>query len=141
MRQVHDLPAVGSRVAHPRGSALLPRPRRAPRTDRPPVRIQGARRPATKVTTGTGQTPSITDNPNERKNTTGPDHRPVIATDDGPRPSTDLSALAGLRAVFREEGTVTAGNACPLNDGAAALVIMSDQKAAELGLTPLVPRI
>lgn len=73
-------------------------------------------------------------------NRTGPDHRPVIATDDGPRLSTDLSCLAGLRAVFREEGTVTARNACPLNDGAAALVIMSDQKAAELGLTPL-PRI
>ncbi|WP_179660887.1 acetyl-CoA C-acetyltransferase [Nocardioides panzhihuensis] len=61
----------------------------------------------------------------------------VVATDDGPRPSTELSSLAGLGTVFREGGTVTAGNACSLNDGAAALVIMSDRKARELGLTPI----
>jgi len=61
----------------------------------------------------------------------------IVSTDDGPRPSTDLAALAGLKTVFRDNGTVTAGNACPLNDGAAALVIMSDTKATELGLTPL----
>jgi acetyl-CoA C-acetyltransferase len=61
----------------------------------------------------------------------------VVATDDGPRAGTTLEALAGLQPVFRENGTVTAGNACPLNDGAAALVIMSDTKAKQLGLTPL----
>ena len=61
----------------------------------------------------------------------------VVAADDGPRAGTTLEALAGLQPVFRENGTVTAGNACPLNDGAAALVIMSDTRAAQLGLTPL----
>ncbi len=61
----------------------------------------------------------------------------VVSADDGPRPGTTLEALSGLQPVFRENGTVTAGNACPLNDGAAALVIMSDTKARELGLTPL----
>ncbi|PSR70234.1 acetyl-CoA acetyltransferase [Nocardia sp. MDA0666] len=61
----------------------------------------------------------------------------VVRTDDGPRAGTTVEKLAGLRTVFRESGSVTAGNACPLNDGAAALVIMSDRKAAELGLTPL----
>ena len=48
-----------------------------------------------------------------------------------------MEGVAGLKTVFREEGTVTAGNCCPLNDGAAAVVIMSDTRAAELGLTPL----
>jgi acetyl-CoA C-acetyltransferase len=57
--------------------------------------------------------------------------------DDGPRPGTTLDAVARLKPVFRAEGTVTAGNCCPLNDGAAALVVMSDTKARELGLTPL----
>jgi len=61
----------------------------------------------------------------------------VVAADDGPRPGVTMEALAGLQPVFRENGTVTAGNACPLNDGAAALVIMSDTKAKQLGLTPL----
>jgi len=61
----------------------------------------------------------------------------VVSADDGPRPGVTLETLAGLQPVFRENGTVTAGNACPLNDGAAALVIMSDTKAKELGLTPL----
>lgn len=61
----------------------------------------------------------------------------VVAADDGPRAGTTMEALAGLQPVFRENGTVTAGNACPLNDGAAALVIMSDTKAKQLGLTPL----
>ncbi len=60
-----------------------------------------------------------------------------VATDDGPRPDTSLEKLAALKPVFRPDGTVTAGNCCPLNDGAAALVIMSDTKAAELGITPL----
>ncbi|WP_462418167.1 acetyl-CoA C-acetyltransferase [Kytococcus sp. Marseille-QA3725] len=59
------------------------------------------------------------------------------ATDDGPRFGTTLEKLQGLDPVFREDGTVTAGNCCPLNDGAAALVIMSDTRAKELGLTPL----
>jgi acetyl-CoA C-acetyltransferase len=48
-----------------------------------------------------------------------------------------VEGMAGLKPVFRPDGTVTAGNACPLNDGAAAVVIMSDTKARELGLTPL----
>jgi acetyl-CoA C-acetyltransferase len=61
----------------------------------------------------------------------------VVSADDGPRPGTTLEKLAGLKPAFREHGTVTAGNCCPLNDGAAAVVIMSDVKAAALGLTPL----
>ncbi|WP_241386724.1 acetyl-CoA C-acetyltransferase [Rhodococcus sp. CH91] len=61
----------------------------------------------------------------------------VVTTDDGPRPGTTYEAVSQLKPVFRPDGTVTAGNACPLNDGAAALVIMSDVKAKELGLTPL----
>jgi acetyl-CoA C-acetyltransferase len=61
----------------------------------------------------------------------------VVSADDGPRPGTTLEKVAGLKPVFREHGTVTAGNCCPLNDGAAAVVVMSDTKAAELGLTPL----
>jgi acetyl-CoA C-acetyltransferase len=61
----------------------------------------------------------------------------VVSTDDGPRPGTTLEAVAGLKPAFRPDGTVTAGNCCPLNDGAAAVVIMSDRRAAELGLTPL----
>jgi len=61
----------------------------------------------------------------------------VVSADDGPRAGVTLEALAGLKPVFREEGTVTAGNCCSLNDGAAALVVMSDRKAKELGLTPL----
>jgi len=61
----------------------------------------------------------------------------VVATDDCPRPGTTYEAVAALKPVFRETGSVTAGNSCPLNDGAAALVIMSDVRARELGLTPL----
>jgi acetyl-CoA C-acetyltransferase len=61
----------------------------------------------------------------------------VVSTDDGIRPGTTLEKVSGLNPVFREEGTVTAGNCCPLNDGAAAVVVMSDEKARELGLTPL----
>ncbi len=61
----------------------------------------------------------------------------VVAKDDGPRANTTLEGLANLKPVFREGGTVTAGNACPLNDGAAAVVVMSDTKARELGITPL----
>ncbi len=61
----------------------------------------------------------------------------VVSTDDGPRPGVTLEGVSGLKTVFRENGTVTAANACPLNDGAAALVVMSDRKAKELGLTPL----
>ena len=61
----------------------------------------------------------------------------VVTTDDGIRAGTTAEGLAGLKPVFRPDGTVTAGNACPLNDGAAAVVVMSDTKAKELGLTPL----
>jgi acetyl-CoA C-acetyltransferase len=65
-----------------------------------------------------------------------PDGR-VVATDDGPRPGVTLEGVRALNPVFRENGTITAGNCCPLNDGAAAVVVMSDTRAAELGLTPL----
>jgi acetyl-CoA C-acetyltransferase len=61
----------------------------------------------------------------------------VVDTDDGPRPGVTLEGVSQLKPVFRPDGVVTAGNCCPLNDGAAAVVVMSDTKAAELGLTPL----
>ncbi len=61
----------------------------------------------------------------------------VVTKDDGPRPDTTVEGLSALKPVFREGGTVTAGNACPLNDGAAAVVVMSVSKASELGITPL----
>src|SRR5215472_13996083 len=61
----------------------------------------------------------------------------VVSADDGPRPGTTLEKVSQLQPVFRPDGTVTAGNCCPLNDGAAAVVVMSDTKAAELGITPL----
>ena len=61
----------------------------------------------------------------------------VVGTDDGPRAGVTLEAVSSLKPVFRPDGRVTAGNCCPLNDGAAALIVMSDTRAAELGLTPL----
>jgi acetyl-CoA C-acetyltransferase len=61
----------------------------------------------------------------------------VVSKDDGPRPGVTYEAVAGLKPVFRPDGRVTAGNCCPLNDGAAAVVIMSDEKARQLGVTPL----
>ena len=61
----------------------------------------------------------------------------VLSKDDGPRPGTNFETLQSLKPVFREDGKVTAGNSCPLNDGAAAVVIMSDTRARELGITPL----
>jgi len=61
----------------------------------------------------------------------------VVSSDDGPRPGTTLEKVSTLQPVFRPDGTVTAGNCCPMNDGAAAVVVMSDVKAAALGLTPL----
>lgn len=61
----------------------------------------------------------------------------TVSTDDGPRPGTTYEKISQLKPVFRPNGTITAGNACPLNDGAAALVVMSDERARELGLTPL----
>src|SRR6201996_2646952 len=61
----------------------------------------------------------------------------VVVADDGPRPGTTLEKVAALKPAFRQHGTVTAGNCCPLNDGAAAVIVMSDVKAAELGITPL----
>jgi acetyl-CoA C-acetyltransferase len=59
-----------------------------------------------------------------------------VATDDGPRPSSTLEKLASLEPAFRPGGTVTAGNSCPLNDGAAAALVMSAERAAALGLKP-----
>ena len=61
----------------------------------------------------------------------------VVTKDDGPRPGTTLEGLAGLKPVFRPDGRVTAGNACPLNDGAAAVLVMSEERASTLGLQPL----
>ncbi|MCW2518671.1 MAG: acetyl-CoA acetyltransferase, partial [Mycobacterium sp.] len=61
----------------------------------------------------------------------------VVSKDDGPRAGTTYEKISQLKPVFRPNGTITAGNACPLNDGAAAVIIMSDTKAKELGLTPL----
>jgi acetyl-CoA C-acetyltransferase len=60
----------------------------------------------------------------------------VVSKDDGPRAGTTMEKLSALKPVFKEGGTVTAGNACPLNDGAAALLIMSDEKAKALGMKP-----
>jgi acetyl-CoA C-acetyltransferase len=61
----------------------------------------------------------------------------VVSKDDGPRPDTTVEKLAMLKPAFRPDGQVTAGNSCPLNDGAAAVIVMSDTKAQELGITPL----
>jgi len=61
----------------------------------------------------------------------------VVSKDDGPRAGVTYEAVSQLQPVFRPDGVVTAGNCCPLNDGAAAVVIMSDTKAKELGVTPL----
>jgi acetyl-CoA C-acetyltransferase len=66
-----------------------------------------------------------------------PDGGGTFTKDDGPRADTSLEKLAALQPVFREGGSVTAGNSCPLNDGAAAVVIMSDTRAKELGITPI----
>jgi len=61
----------------------------------------------------------------------------LVSADDGPRAGTTLEKVSQLQPVFRPDGTVTAGNCCPLNDGGAAVIVMSDTKAAELGITPL----
>jgi acetyl-CoA C-acetyltransferase len=61
----------------------------------------------------------------------------VVSRDDGPRPGTTMEVLARLKPAFRPDGTVTAGNACPLNDGAAAVLVMSEQRASALGLSPV----
>jgi acetyl-CoA C-acetyltransferase len=66
-----------------------------------------------------------------------PDGGGMFTKDDGPRRGTSLEKLAALQPVFREGGSVTAGNSCPLNDGAAAVVVMSDTRAQELGIKPL----
>ena len=60
----------------------------------------------------------------------------VVRADDGPRPGTTMEVLAKLKPAFKEDGTVTAGNSCPLNDGAAAVLVMSEEKAGGLGLQP-----
>jgi acetyl-CoA C-acetyltransferase len=61
----------------------------------------------------------------------------VVSKDDGPRAGVTYEAVSGLKPVFRPDGRVTAGNCCPLNDGAAAVIVLSDEKAKELGITPL----
>jgi acetyl-CoA C-acetyltransferase len=60
-----------------------------------------------------------------------------VGKDDGPRPGTTVEKLSGLKPVFRPDGKITAGNCCPLNDGAAAVVVMSDVRAKALGLAPI----
>ncbi len=60
----------------------------------------------------------------------------VVDRDDGPRPGTTIEVLSQLKPAFKPDGTVTAGNACPLNDGAAAVLVMSDERAKALGLKP-----
>jgi acetyl-CoA C-acetyltransferase len=60
-----------------------------------------------------------------------------VTKDDGPRPGTTVEVLANLKPAFRPDGEITAGNSCPLNDGAAAVIVMSDTRARELGITPL----
>jgi acetyl-CoA C-acetyltransferase len=59
-----------------------------------------------------------------------------VTRDDGPRPGTTMEVLANLKPAFREDGSVTAGNSCPLNDGAAAVLVVSEEKAQRLGLEP-----
>src|SRR4029079_3026813 len=61
----------------------------------------------------------------------------VVSKDDGPRPGTTAEGLSQLKPAFRPDGEITAGNACPLNDGAAAVLVMSDTRARELGIEPL----
>ena len=61
----------------------------------------------------------------------------VVSKDDGPRAGTTMEVLGKLKPAFRPDGTVTAGNACPLNDGAAAVLVMSDEKAERIGVKPL----
>jgi acetyl-CoA C-acetyltransferase len=78
--------------------------------------------------------PAHTDQDKEGNQIDVPDT--VVSKDDGPRPGTTMEVLGKLKPAFRENGTVTAGNACPLNDGAAAVLVMSDEKAKRLGLTP-----
>ena len=60
-----------------------------------------------------------------------------VSKDDGPRPDSTLEKLSQLEPAFKPDGRVTAGNSCPLNDGAAAVIVMSDTRARELGITPL----
>ncbi len=78
--------------------------------------------------------PAHTDQDKEGNEIEVPDT--VVSKDDGPRPGTTMEVLGKLEPAFRENGTVTAGNACPLNDGAAAVLVMSDEKARRLGLQP-----
>jgi acetyl-CoA C-acetyltransferase len=78
--------------------------------------------------------PAHTDQDREGNQIEVPDT--TVSKDDGPRPGTTMEVLGKLRPAFRENGTVTAGNACPLNDGAAAVLVMSEEKAKRLGLQP-----
>jgi len=79
--------------------------------------------------------PAHTDTDKEGNQTDVPET--VVRRDDGPRAGTTMEVLAQLRPAFRPDGTVTAGNSCPLNDGAAAVLVMSEEKARDLGLEPM----
>ena len=61
----------------------------------------------------------------------------LVDTDEGPRAGSNMEALGKLRPAFKKDGMVTAGNASGINDGAAAVVVMSEEKAKELGVTPM----
>jgi acetyl-CoA C-acetyltransferase len=78
--------------------------------------------------------PAHTDTDKEGNEVQVPDT--VVSKDDGPRPGTTMDKLAALKPVFKEDGSVTAGNSCPLNDGAAAVLVMSADKAKALGMKP-----
>ena len=98
------------------------------RTSSPPSRSSGPPPPRSGAS-------SSGRSPRSRPSTpTAPRH---VTRDDGIRAGTTKEKLAELKPVFRPDGTVTAGNACPLNDGAAAVIVMSDTRARELGITPL----
>ena len=152
----HPNPRVrGGRGAHRRAGA------RAGRTGTTPARTgscrtstsRWARRPRTWPGSAASTARSSTSSGSarrtwpRRRSTTGsgparsPRSRPptasVVEKDDGPRAGVTYEAIADLKPVFRPDGVVTAGNCCPLNDGAAAVIVMSDTRANELGITPL----
>ena len=103
---------------HPRGAGRVRRPLAEPRREGDRRRLLRAR---------------------DHSRSRTPDGTVVVASDDGPRPGVTMEGVAGLKPVFREDGTVTAGNCCPLNDGAAAVVIMSDTQAPPSWASPRSP--
>ena len=142
-RTEEHAPRAAQRLARPARGRHAPRhlhrdgPDRRERRPAARPRPQGARRVRRPVSQNLAEK-AIADGFWEREITpvTTPDGT-VVTNDDGPRAGVTYEAVSQLKPVFRPDGVVTAGNCCPLNDGAAAVVIMSDTKAGELGLTPL----